>query len=95
MKIIQNNRFEKAYKKLHKNQLKDVNEAIRKIIDRPDIGQQKKGDLDGLCVYKFKMIDQLTLTAYSYENETITLTLIAIGSHENFYQDIKKNRVQE
>lgn len=90
MKIVQTNRFEKAYKKLHKNQLEDVNIAIRDIIDNPDIGVQKRGDLCDIRVYKFKMVKQLTLIAYSYEESTIVLTFIALGSHENFYRDIKK-----
>ena len=89
MIIRQTNLFEKAYKKLHKNQLKDANEAIRKIIDNPLIGDLKKGDLSDVRVYKFKMVNQLTLIAYTYENTEIILTFLAIGSHENFYRDLK------
>ena len=90
MQIIQTNRFEKAYKKLHKNQLSDANNAIRQIINNPEIGEQKKGDLCDILVYKFKMVNQLTLIAYLYEDETIVLTFVAMGSHENFYRDIKR-----
>jgi hypothetical protein len=36
------------------------------------------------------MINQLTLLAYSYDGSVLTLTLLAIGSHENFYRDLKK-----
>lgn len=90
MQIIQTNRFEKAYKKLHKNQLADANNAIRQIINNPEIGEQKKGDLCDIQVYKFKMVNQLTLIAYLYEDETIVLTFVAMGSHENFYRDIKR-----
>jgi len=53
--------------------------------------QQKRGDLDFLQVYKFRMNNQLTLLAYSYEEEIITLTLLDVGSHENFYRDIKRS----
>ncbi len=53
------------------------------------MGQQKKGDLSYLCVYKFKMVKQLTLLGYSYEKDTLTLELIALGPHENFYRDVK------
>jgi hypothetical protein len=35
------------------------------------------------------MNNQLTLLAYSYEEQIITLTLLALGGHENFYRDIK------
>ncbi len=53
--------------------------------------QQKRGDLDFLQVYKFRMNNQLTLLAYSYEEQIITLTLLDVGSHENFYRDIKRS----
>lgn len=48
------------------------------------------GDLSGVLVYKFKMVKQLTLLAYSYHDQTIALTLLALGTHENFYRDPKK-----
>ena len=57
----------------------------------PQIGQTKIGDLNGVRIYKFKMVRQLTLLAYLYDEGTITLTLLALGSHENFYRDLKKS----
>jgi len=90
MIVIKSPRFERAYKKLHANQLVDANNAIAKVIEKPDIGEQKKGDLGYLRVYKFSMVNQLTLLGYYLdENDEIVLTLIAIGSHENFYRDLK------
>lgn len=90
MQIVQTNRFQKAYKKLHKNQLEDANKAIKAIIADVTIGVQKKGDLSDVFVYKFKMVNQLTLLAYSYDGDKLILTFLALGSHENFYRDIKK-----
>jgi len=90
MKILQTSSFRKAAKKLHPNQKKDLDDAIRKIIDNTAIGEVKVGDLAGISVYKFKMVQQQTLLAYQYEDETITLTLLTLGSHENFYRDLKK-----
>ncbi|MBU2236629.1 MAG: type II toxin-antitoxin system RelE/ParE family toxin, partial [Gammaproteobacteria bacterium] len=49
----------------------------------------KKGDLSFLRVYKFNMVKQLTLLGYSYEDGTVTLELMALGTHENFYRDVK------
>ncbi|MBO7430730.1 MAG: type II toxin-antitoxin system RelE/ParE family toxin [Spirochaetia bacterium] len=89
MIIRQTNQFEKSYKKLHKNQLKDANNAIRSIINNPLIGILKKGDLSDVRVHKFKMANQLTLIAYTYEDNEIILTFLTIGSHENFYRDLK------
>lgn len=89
MKIVQTRRFEKVYKKLHKNQLASVNIAIKEIINNPFIGTQKKGDLSDVFVYKFQMVNQLTLIAYQYDENEIILTFLALGSHENFYRDIK------
>ena len=56
----------------------------------PLVGEQKKGDLYFLRVYKFKMVKQLTLLGYSYEDNELVLELIALGSHENLYRNVKK-----
>jgi len=90
VEIIQTNAFKKAYKKLHPNQLVEVNKAIKTVIGNPDIGEQKKGSLSWLRVYKFKVLGQLTLIGYNVEKAgRIVLTLVNIGPHENFYRDLK------
>lgn len=60
-------------------------------MDNPDIGDEKVGDLSGIRVYKFMMINQLMLIAYYFNDNAITLTLLGLGSHQNFYRDLKKN----
>ena len=57
---------------------------------KPTVGEQKKGDLAFLRVHKFKMNKQMTLLGYSFNNGTLTLELMALGSHENFYRDVKR-----
>jgi mRNA-degrading endonuclease YafQ of YafQ-DinJ toxin-antitoxin module len=91
MQIIQTRQFKQSVKKLTSQQKKELDQTIKTIMNNPFIGQQKKGDLDFLWVYKFRMNNQLTLLAYSYEERIITLTLLALGSHENFYRDIKNS----
>jgi mRNA-degrading endonuclease YafQ of YafQ-DinJ toxin-antitoxin module len=88
--VLQTPTFKKAVKKLHKNQKEDLDEAIKQLMADPLLGEQKKGDLAFLRVYKFNMVKQLTLLGYSYEDGTVTLELMALGSHENFYRDLKK-----
>jgi len=90
--VLQTPSFKKAVKKLHKNQKMELDSAIKKLIENPLLGDQKKGDLIFLRVYKFKMLKQFTLLGYSYEDGAVTLELIALGSHENFYRDVKKSR---
>ncbi|MFK0571244.1 type II toxin-antitoxin system RelE/ParE family toxin [Endozoicomonas sp.] len=89
--ILQTSSFKKTVRKLHSNQKKDLYQAITDVVDNPLIGEQKKGDLSNLRVYKFKMEKQLALLGYQYVAGTITLTLISVGSHENFYRDIKRS----
>lgn len=91
MKVVQTNFFKRAIKKLHANQKADLDKAVEVIMKCPDIGQSKRGDLSGVLVYKFKMVKQQTLLAYTYHDQTITLTLLALGTHENFYRDLKKS----
>ena len=90
MNVLQTRRFKQAVKKLKPNQKQDLDNAVRDLMADPFIGEQKKGDLAWLRVYKFKMAKQLVLLGYSYEAEVLTLTLIDLGSHENFYRDIKR-----
>lgn len=89
MKIFQSLKFRQAYKKLFKNQKSAVNEEITKILQNPSIGEEKKQDLRGVFVHKFKINSQLYLLAYSFDETS--LTLLSLGVHENFYRDLKKN----
>lgn len=80
--------FKKAYKKLPEEYRLIVNEAIRQIMINPKIGEEKKGDLSGVYVYKFKINQQQMLLAYEWDE--IQRLLLALGVHENFYRDLKK-----
>ncbi len=88
MNIIQTPYFRRAYKKLHKNEVKPVNQAIRFILDNPSCGEEKRGGLAGTRVYKFRVNNQQFLLAYEYSDDN--LLLLALGSHENFYRGLKR-----
>ena len=88
--VIQTRSFAKIVKKLKPNQKQDLDQAIRHLIEIPFAGEQKKGDLSYLRVYKFSMANQLTLLGYSYDDGELILQLITLGSHENFYRDVKR-----
>ena len=90
MQVVQTSSFAKALRRLHANQKQDLDEAIRAIMADPLLGEAKVGDLAGISVYKFRMSNQMTLLAYTYNDGTITLTLFAFAPHENFYCDLKK-----
>lgn len=90
--VLQTPTFKKAVKKLKPNQKKDLDLAIKALMADPNIGEQKKGDLAFLRVHKFKMNKQLTLLGYSFDDGALVLELMALGSHENFYRDIKQKK---
>ena len=89
--VLQTPTFKKAVKKLKPNQKKELDVAVKALMAKPTLGEQKKGDLAFLRVYKFKMNKQLTLLGYSFDDGTLTLELMALSSHENFYRDIKRH----
>ncbi|WP_322628458.1 type II toxin-antitoxin system RelE/ParE family toxin [Halothiobacillus sp.] len=89
MHIEQTTRFAKAVKKLHPNQKADLDNAIHALIATPEIGGLKKGDLAGVRVYKFTMQNQLTLLAYRLIEDVPCLLMLSMGSHKNFYRDLK------
>lgn len=90
MQVVQTPTFIKQSKKLHRHQKKDLDAAVRTIMANPEIGVMKKGDLSGVQVYKFHMAKKLTLLAYQYFDEKLQLVLLSLGSHENFYRDLKR-----
>ncbi|MDQ6950713.1 MAG: type II toxin-antitoxin system RelE/ParE family toxin [Mariprofundales bacterium] len=85
--VRQTNAFLRAYKKLHTNQKDAVDQAVADIVLAPLIGEPKKGDLTGVYVHKFKCVQQLFLLAYEFDPTTRTLLLL--GTHENFYRNLK------
>jgi mRNA interferase RelE/StbE len=85
VKILQSPTFKKQYNKLDQPILKKTDDVIKSIIDSPEEGQQKKGDLSGVYVWKFKFKTQLFLLAYTFDAKTRELR--AIGVHQNFYQN--------
>ncbi|MFC1862403.1 type II toxin-antitoxin system RelE/ParE family toxin [Thermodesulfobacteriota bacterium] len=86
--IIQSPVFEKKKKKLYKDQIRDLDKAIKAVIKNPMVGNMKAGDLKGVQVYKFRSKKQEILLAYEVVEST--LYLYTFGSHENFYRDLKK-----
>lgn len=88
MQVLQANAFLRAYKKLHNNQKEVVDQAVADILRDPVIGEAKKGDLTGVYVHKFDCVNQLFLLAYEYDPTTRILLLV--GTHENFYRNLKR-----
>lgn len=89
MRILQTPVFKRKYKKLSSSGQQIVKDAIIKISEQLDIGTMKKGELAGVRVYKFKANNQEVLLAYSVLSNQ-ELILLALGSHENFYRDLKR-----
>ncbi len=89
MRILLTPTFERAVKKLHRQQKEALDEAVRMIANQPEAGETKVGDLAGVQVYKFRMGTMLCLVAYRILDES-TLKLLMVGPHENFYRKLKR-----
>jgi len=88
MKVFQMPRFKKYVKKLPHHFQQVVLDAVEDVLADPNVGELKRGDLEGFRVHKFTMVRQLTLMAYKVENDS--LVLYQVGPHENFYKNLKK-----
>ena len=64
MKLVALPRFTRALKKLHPEEKRILDEAVRAITVDPQIGEKKKGDLAGVRVYKYRSQTRLLLIAY-------------------------------
>ncbi|MCK5342694.1 MAG: type II toxin-antitoxin system RelE/ParE family toxin, partial [Candidatus Heimdallarchaeota archaeon] len=61
--------FERKVKKFTKAQKKKLDKEIQKIVDNPSIVSEKRGDLRGVFVYKFKIHTLQYLLAYRFTRE--------------------------
>ena len=87
MNLVQSPLFKRAYKKLYPIQRKIVDEQIKRLMVTPEIGTVKKQDLQGIYAHKFSVADRMYMIAYTFD--PITMKLIMLGIHENFYRDLK------
>lgn len=87
MRIIQSRSFERKVKRFSKPEKRILDKQIKKILANPTIGQEKKGDLRGVYIDKFRMQTIQHLLSYRFVGEV--LELIMIGPHENYYRDLK------
>ena len=85
--------FEKAVKKLHATERAIVDIAVKAIALDPALGKEKIGDLAGIFVHKFTLNRQKMLLAYQLVPDKfapVSVLLLSIGSHENFYDELKR-----
>ena len=92
--------FNEFVKKAHKPLQLAIEDAVEAVCEKPDIGEEKVGDLAGIWVYKFKFNRLEYLMAYRPPSEEmrrqgddkdkVTIDFYQIGSHENFYADLKR-----
>ena len=88
MNIYQSRSFEKRVKKMSKSEKDTLDREIKKIAENSSIGEEKKGDLRGVFVHKFKL--KTTQYLLAYRKVGGDLELVMIGSHENYYRDLKQ-----
>jgi len=87
MKIYQSALFARKVKKFTPNEKSGLDNVIKNIIDGGSAGDEKKGDLKGVFVIKFKIGTALYLLSYRIVSDGIEH--ITVGSHENYYRDLK------
>ena len=88
IEVLESTGFRRAYKRLKPNQKAGVDEAVSTIVEDPTLGEAKQGDLAGVFVYQFQCVGSRFLLAYEYDPKTRWLLLV--GTHENFYRDLKR-----
>ena len=84
--------YKPPFKKFVKKQARPlqlcIEDEIERIIENPDMGETKRGDLKGFRVHKFAFKKQKLLIAYQFSDTEILFYMI--DTHENFYRKLKK-----
>ncbi len=86
MQVLQSASFKKKVRRFRKQEKRVLDNQIRKILKDPAIGQEKRGDLSGVFVHKFKIHATQYLLSYRFIGNN--LELIMNGPHENYYRDL-------
>ena len=81
------NRIKKKFPFLFRKKLNDTEDDIA---SNPLIGEEKKVDIKGIRVHKFKLLDQQILLAYQVNEDKKEVIFVAAGGYENFYRDLKR-----
>ena len=94
--------FQQFVKKQHRPLQAAVEDAVEEVLAAPSVGEFKKGDLQGVQVFKFKFQGVEYLLAYRMpalaagaeranpEIELLTVDFYKAGTHENFYEELKR-----
>ena len=89
MRLLVTPTFAKATRKLPPSQKIDLDAAVRIIGASPYSGEAKVGDLLGVRVYQFTLLQALCLLVYRIQDQE-NIKLLSFGPHENFYRDLKR-----
>ncbi|HIJ24036.1 MAG: type II toxin-antitoxin system RelE/ParE family toxin [Gammaproteobacteria bacterium] len=85
--------FKRFVKKAIKPLKAEIEDSVNLICDDIEIGDLKRGDLASVRVYKFNFNRQEYLIAYresATEVEILSVDFFKVGTHENFYVELKK-----
>ncbi|MEO8120204.1 MAG: type II toxin-antitoxin system RelE/ParE family toxin [Rhodoferax sp.] len=92
--------FAQYIKKARKPLQLAIADAVEVVCETPEVGELKVGDLAGVQVYKFRFNRQEYLMAYRAPKKDLPLEFLIIdfyqvGTHENFYDELKQYLRQE
>lgn len=105
MEVIYKRPFQQYVKKAHKPLQLAILDAVEAICENFMIGEAKVGDLAGIRVYQFKFSRQEYLVAYRPplqtrpdlpdQGEFVAIDFYQVGTHENFYDTLKRYLQEE
>ena len=76
MAIYQSKSFAQKVKKMRKQEKEILDQEVQRIAQNPSIGEEKKGDLTGVFVHKFKIETTQYLLAYRKIDPDLELVMI-------------------
>jgi hypothetical protein len=96
MQVLYKRPFTQFVKKAKSPLQLAIEDAVVAVSKSPELGEQKKGDLRDIFVYKFRFNTQEYLMAYQFDHfagvtEVTWIEFSKIGPHENFYTQLKKS----
>ena len=90
--MIMDVHFKSPFRRFVKKQAKPfqlvIEDEVDRIIENPGLGDSKKGDLADFRIHQFHYRNQIFLISYRLRESEVDF--FTVGTHENFYRELKR-----
>lgn len=90
MQIKQRRQFRQVLCRMTPVMRQEVDNAVKAVINDPEVGRPLKGALAGLRALRFQLNRSEARLIYRHEPDSMRLVLVYVGPRENIYRELDR-----